>query len=338
LIQILAYPPKKLFFLIYSPLLLPYERQGIQKMDKETQKNKKVLITGCSSGFGLLTAVNAAKAGFDVIATMRNMDKSHYLNEALDQVGAEAVIEHLDVTDNQDITEIVEKYSPIDILINNAGILIMGSCIDITEAEMRQIFETNYFGPVSLTRAVIPQMIENNAGLIINVASLAGLVGHIFNATYSATKHALIGFSRSIRLELKPYNIKVVSVEPGYHKTEIIRSNANLSENFYDRKSPMFQYNRGFLRLMFDEILPRAGYAETVVDKIIHIMQTENPKPHYIIGKDAKFATTAQWLGLMKPLENKVYRKLLTATRRENKRVEAKKAKRQKNKKSLTNP
>ncbi len=294
------------------------------------KKNKRVLITGCSSGFGLLTAVEAARAGYDVVATMRNLGKADYLRQALDQADATAVIERLDVTDRSSIETIAEKYRPVDILINNAGILIMGSFLDITEDEMRTVFETNYFGVVALTRAVVGGMIENGSGLVINIASLAGLIGHIFNAAYCASKHALVGFSKSIRQELKPFNINVVSVEPGYHKTEIIRANANVSENFYNRDSPMFQYNRGFLRLMRDEIIPHAGEAQDVVKTIMKIMAADKPKAHYVIGKDARFATTMQWLGVTCALEKKIHNKLLAATRRENRRTEARKAKRKK--------
>jgi len=289
----------------------------------DDDRQKRVLITGCSSGFGLLTAVLSAKAGFDCIATMRNMSKTDYLRGALKQAGACATIEQLDVTSPEAVRQLVAKYAPVDILVNNAGILVMGSALDITEEEMRRVFETNYFGAVRLTRAVARQMIETGGGLIINVASLAGLVGHPFNAAYAAAKHALVGFSRSVRLELKPFNIDVVSVEPGYHRTEIIRSNANLTENFYDKQSPMFEYNRGFLKLMLDEIVPRAADAERVAKKIVEIMQAEKRKPHYVIGKDAKLLTIAKWLGLTFYVEKWIYKYLVRATRRENRRAEA---------------
>jgi len=293
-------------------------------------KRKRVLITGCSSGFGLLTAVEAAKAGYDCIATMRNIAKADYLRSALEQANVTATIDRLDVTDTEAVRTIAAKYAPIDVLINNAGILIMGSAMNITEDEMRKIFETNYFGAVALTRAVAAQMIESGGGLIINVASLAGLVGHPFNSAYAASKHALIGFSRSTRLELKPFNINVVSIEPGYHKTEIIRTNANLSENFYDSQSPMFEYNRGFLKLMLDEIVPRAADAERVARKIVEIMQTGRPKAHYVIGKDTRLLTIARWLGLTWLVEKMMYKYLIRATRRENKRAQAKKEGRKK--------
>jgi len=197
----------------------------------------------------------------------------------------------------------------------------MGSALDITEEEMRRIFETDFFGAVRLTRAIAPQMIERRSGLIINVASLAGLTGHLFNATYSSAKHALVGFSRSIRLELKPFNINVVSVEPGYHKTEIIRANANITDNFYDKESAMFEYNRGFLRLMMDEVVLRAAEADAVPAKIIEIMQAKKPKAHYVIGKDARIVALARWLGLAGLVDSIIYKKFPSAVRRE-KRLE----------------
>ncbi|RKY05121.1 MAG: hypothetical protein DRP56_09285, partial [Planctomycetota bacterium] len=152
--------------------------------------------------------------------------------------------------------------------------------------------------------------------------------GHPFNAAYAASKHALVGFTKSIRTELAPFGIDVISVEPGYHKTEIIRVNANQSENFYNRQSPMFQWNRGFLKAFLDEIVPRAGEPEAAVKTILMLMAAEKPKSHYVIGKDAKFATILQWLGLGDWLEKKVYRAIRRARRLENKREAEKKARR----------
>jgi short-subunit dehydrogenase len=260
---------------------------------------------------------------------MRNLDKAADLRSALKQAGTNAVIQKLDVTEPGDIEMIAEKYAPVDILVNNAGILIMGSFLDISEKEMRSVFETNYFAAVNLTRALVPDMINAQNGLIINIASLAGLLGHMYNAAYAASKHALIGFSRSIRLELQPFNIKVVSVEPGYHRTEIIRSNANLAENFYNKKSPAFEYNRGFLRFMLEKIIPRAADAADVADKLVEIMKTENPKPHYVMGKDAKFATAMIRLGLGSLLEKKAAQQLAINTRRQS-RIEQIRAERKK--------
>jgi NAD(P)-dependent dehydrogenase (short-subunit alcohol dehydrogenase family) len=299
------------------------------KIEKQRRNTpERVLITGCSSGFGLLTAVGAAKLGYDVVATMRNLDKSGPLQNALNAQNVSARIEKLDVTNPNSIDQLVKKIGPVDILINSAGILITGSFLDQTDEEMRQVFETNYFGIVNLTKAFTPGMIEQKSGRIINIASLAGLIGHPFNAAYAASKHALVGFTKSIRVELAPFGINVISIEPGYHKTEIIRVNANQSENFYNRRSPMFEWNRGFLKAFLDEIIPRAGEPQPVVEKILMLLTSEKPKSHYVIGKDAKFATTLQWLGLGNWLENKVYRKIRQARRLENKREAEKKARR----------
>jgi NAD(P)-dependent dehydrogenase (short-subunit alcohol dehydrogenase family) len=307
-------------------------------MNSDIQANnspKRVLITGCSSGFGLLTAVGAAKLGYDVIATMRNLDKGGPLQNALDAQNTTAQLEELDVTKPDSIDRLVKMIGPIDILINNAGILITGSFLDQTDDEVRRVFETNYFGIVNLTKAFTPGMIQQHRGRIINIASLAGLVGHPFNAAYAASKHALIGFTKSIRVELAPFGVDVISVEPGYHKTEIIRANANQSENFYDRKSPMFEWNRGFLKAFLDEIIPRAGEPEPVAKTLLMLMACEKPKSHYVIGKDAKFATTLQWMGLGPWLEKRVYRKIRQARRLEKKREAEKKARR-KQKKNLS--
>jgi len=285
-------------------------------MEKQKNTKKIVLITGCSSGFGLLTAVTAAKAGFEVVATMRNLSRDGRLKQALADAGVTAHIEQLDVTRPEEIQKIVEKYQKIDILVNNAGILMGGAFLSISDAEAREVFETDYFGAVELSRQVAKGMIERNSGMIINVASLAGRVGHLFNSAYGAAKHALIGFSKSIRLELRPFNIKVVSVEPGYHKTGVIGNNANLCENFHDRKSPMFAYNRGFFRLMTKEVIPRAGDPQKVADKIVKIMLSDNPRRHYIVGKDAKIAVVCQWLGLIGLIERLAYGKLLRNSQR----------------------
>lgn len=300
-------------------------------MENETtprKSSKHVLITGCSSGFGLFTAIDAARAGFTVTATMRNLAKKTALEEAAKSQNLDIDIRLLDVTDPKSINSLVNEIEPVDILVNNAGILITGSFLDQTDEEMRRIFETNYFGAVNLTRAVTPGMIERRSGRIINVASLAGLIGHPFNAAYAASKHAIIGFSKSIRVELAHFGIKVVSIEPGYHRTEIIGTNANQSENFYDRSSPMFSLNRGFLRTMFDEILPRAGDPQTVADVILKAMTAEKPKYDYIIGKDARFATTLQWLGLGPWLSRKVTRIIRRAAQAEDIREAEKKARR----------
>ncbi len=300
----------------------------------KTAPPKKVLITGCSSGFGLAAAVQAAKAGYEVIATMRNMKKAEYLQIELDHAKTTAAIEHLDITDHNQIEDIARKYSPIDILVNNAGMSILGSFLDITESEMDTVFQTNYFGVVALTRAVVPAMITAGSGRIINIASLAGRIGHPFNAAYAATKHALVGFSRSIRVELKPFNIHVTSIEPGYHKTEILRANVNLTENFYNPDSPMLRYNRGFLRLMRDVIIPHAGDPADVVKTILHAMQTKNPRPHYLVGRDAKLAIAARWLGLIGLAEKEVLHKIATAARRETRRADAKQNKKKRPRKS----
>ena len=290
----------------------------------ENPEKKRVLITGCSSGFGMYLAVEAAKKGYDVIATMRSLDKSGPLKTMLTQAQVTATIDKLDVTDTADIAAVTEKYAPIDILINNAGMLMAGSVITLSDEETRRIFETNYFGPAELIRRVVPQMIEAGHGQIINVASLAGLVGHMFNSAYSASKHALVGLTRSIKTELRPFDIKISVIEPGYHKTEIIRANANVAADFYNPDSPFIWYNRGFLRVMMEQIVPNAGDPSDVVDTILNVMETKHPKLHYIVGKDAKKLMRYKWLGMIGWIERKAYRLVNEAARLERKKAKKK--------------
>ena len=112
----------------------------------------------------------------------------------------------------------------------------------------------------------------------------------------------------------------------------IIGANANIADNFYNPDSPMTDYNKGFLALMLKEIIPRAGNPEDVSNLILKIIQTEKPKGHYTIGKDARFILTAKKLGLQKLLEKMALKKLMSATKREKRRTEARKQKRKKNK------
>jgi len=313
-----------------------------RKADMRQTASRRVLITGCSSGFGLLTAVRAAKEGFDVVATVRDLRRSEVLEHALEAAGTKATIDQMDVTDAGQIKRIAEKYSPLDVLVNNAGILVTGSFLDLSDQEVRQIFETNYFGAMALTRAVAGPMLERRQGRIINVASLAGIVGYPYNAAYAASKHALIGFSQSIRVELAPFGVEVISVEPGFHWTKILCSNARVSEHFYDRQNPLFEYNRGYLRAMTEEMLPWASRPETVADCIVRLMSLPRPRGRYVIGRDARVAMLCRWLGLMGWLERFVVHRIDRARRveiaRESRRKAGRRLQRQRREEGVTTP
>src|SRR5579864_6548915 len=205
---------------------------------------KIALITGASSGFGLLTSVELAKAGFRVVATMRDLGRRERLEQAIAAagVGAKLDISALDVTKFDAIQAFVEAvvrdYGHLDVLVNNAGFAVAGFAEDIKLDELRLQFETNFFGAVAMTKAVLPTMRRQGCGHIIQVSSIAGLHGAITTSSYSASKHALEGWSESLRLEVNSLGIKVVVVEPGAFQTDIWTRGAVMGEEATKPTSP----------------------------------------------------------------------------------------------------
>jgi NAD(P)-dependent dehydrogenase (short-subunit alcohol dehydrogenase family) len=187
---------------------------------------KNAIVTGSSSGFGKLIAIELAQSGFHVIATMRDQNKS----DSLVQLAVEnKVKEHihvypLDVTSAASIAKFKEHLqglNSVDVLVNNAGFAQGGFCEELSLDAYREQFETNFFGAVALTKAVLPAMRAQGTGKIINMSSISGKIGFPGLSAYTASKHALEGFSESLRLELIPFGIDVVLVEPGSYKTNI---------------------------------------------------------------------------------------------------------------------
>lgn len=184
-------------------------------------------ITGTSSGFGLLTSVQLASDGYQVVATMRNINKAPSLRQRAVHMGVSDRISivHLDVTDERRdesvILSPIQQYGTIDVLINNAGIGGHGFVEEVPLTEWRRTFDTNLFGAVACTRAVLPHMRTRKSGMIINIGSIGGRVASPGGAPYSASKFALEAFSESSRLEVAPFGVKVAIVEPGAFKTDM---------------------------------------------------------------------------------------------------------------------
>src|SRR5258708_9149853 len=177
-----------------------------------------VLITGTSSGIGLATAVACARAGHRVVATMRNLERKEELERTAKDGGLEIAVEHLDVTSSSvgmKLRELVLKYGPIFGLVNNAGIGFGGAFEEQTDEDIREQFETNVFGLMAVTRAVLPSMRAARRGRIVNVSSLSGRIGLPCVSAYAATEHAVEGFSESLPWEGAPFRGTVHLVQPG---------------------------------------------------------------------------------------------------------------------------
>ena len=253
--------------------------------------DKIALITGSSSGFGLLTSIELAKAGFRVVATMRDLSRRDRLDQAAVAAGVagQLDIRALDVTNFEAlpafVDAVVRDCGRLDVLVNNAGFAVAGFAEDIRLEELRRQFETNFFGAVAMTKAVLPIMRRQHSGHIIMVSSIGGLLGSVSVSSYSASKHALEGWSESLRLEVNALGIKVVLVEPGAYLTDIWTRGAVMGEKATQETSPNIQR---ILR-MRDRIqaLPKRDPIE-VARLIASIAQDPNPKLRYLVGRDAK--------------------------------------------------
>jgi NAD(P)-dependent dehydrogenase (short-subunit alcohol dehydrogenase family) len=252
---------------------------------------KIAVLTGASSGFGLLTSVELAKAGFRVIASMRDPAKRERLVQAAAaaQVSDRIDVRALDVTQVDAIPEFVDSvirdYGRIDVLVNNAGFAVGGFAEDIRLEELRLQFETNFFGAVAMTKAVLPVMRQQRSGHIIQVSSISGLQGAISVSSYSASKHALEGWSESLRLEVNSLGIKVVLVEPGAFDTGVWTSGAVMGQEAKKKTSPNFQRS-----LRMREVIATIPKADpiAVARTIVAIARNPSPKLRYLIGRDAK--------------------------------------------------
>src|ERR1017187_7987440 len=269
--------------------------------------DKIALITGSSSGFGLLTSIELAKAGFRVVAPSRDLGRRERLDQAATGVAALLDVRALDVT-NFDalpafVDSVVRDYGRLDVLVNNAGFAVAGFAEDIKLEELRYQFETNFFGAVAMTKAVLPAMRRQRSGHIIQVSSIAGLHGSVTVSSYSASKHALEGWSESLRLEINSLGIKVVLVEPGAFQTDIWTRGAVMGAIATKETSPNIQRS---LR-MRDRVqaLPKRNPIE-VARLIATIAQDPNPKLRYLVGRDARIQ-----LAMKRILPWKWYEKLI---------------------------
>jgi len=249
------------------------------------------LITGSSSGIGLLTSIELAKAGFLVVATMRDLARRERLDQAASAAGVASKIDvrALDVTKFDTIPGVIDAvvrdYRQLDVLVNNAGFAVAGFAEDIKLDELRLQFETNFFGAVAMTKAVLPAMRRQRSGHIIQISSIVGLQGSVTVSSYSASKHALEGWSESLRMEVNSLGIKVVLVEPGAFQTDIWTRGAVMGEQATKPSSPNIQRSRR-MRERFQQ-LPKADPI-AVARLIAAIAQNPNPKLRYLAGRDAK--------------------------------------------------
>jgi len=244
-------------------------------MEKNTPQ--VILITGCSSGFGLLTAARLASKGHHVVGTMRDLNKRAALEAEVKKRGGVIDILRLDVRDKHSIQETIKeigsKYGYIDVLVNNAGYAVGGFFEDLTEEEIRDLIETNFFGVQNVIREALPLMRPRKKGKIINISSVSGFYGSPCFGAYNASKWALEGFSESLRHELKPFGIDVLLIEPGMYKTKIFYENARTAKNFHNEESPYYGFSKSLeqrVRQKVDDCHKNPEDISILVEKLIN--------------------------------------------------------------------
>lgn len=255
-----------------------------------------VLITGCSSGFGLLTALHLGRLGHRVVATLRRPERDVELTRAARDEGLPISIAALDVCDPAQVTAAVaqaqSEHGPLDVLINNAGVELRSSIEDADEDDIRRQFDTNVFGAIRVMQAVLPAMRERRSGTIVNVSSVAGVVSRPYGGYYAASKHALEAISEALHYEVAPFGVRVALVEPGQFAT-------NLLDNAWNGKrftatSPYWtrsgQFDQHLVRLA-----PGGERAapDEVVQLIADVAVGERPGLRHLAGADAHMIVAA---------------------------------------------
>ena len=249
------------------------------------------IVTGSSSGIGFKTALTLARNGFYTYATMRNLEKSKNITEIANTEKLPLQVVQLDVNDDKSVKDAIDKIvaenKRIDLLVNNAGYGLFGSLEDISLEEIKAQFETNFFGVIRVTQQVLPVMRKQNSGTIVNVSSVGGRIGVPVLSAYQSTKFALEGLSESMSYELEPFGIRVVIIEPGFIRTNIINSSTSAKKDL-DPKSPYFSLMQN-VKNHFKSMMENASSSppEEVAKVILQAITSENPQLRYTVGDDA---------------------------------------------------
>ncbi|WP_336936401.1 oxidoreductase [Acinetobacter beijerinckii] len=263
--------------------------------------SKVILITGASSGIGLATADLLNEAGFIVYGTSRRTsDSSQYKFNLIE----------LDVNNedsvNRAIAKVIKNEGRIDVLINNAGFAIAPAGAEESSMQQAQaIFDTNFFGVVRMTRAVLPVMRKQNSGLILNISSVLGLLPMPFGALYSTSKHALEGYSESLDHELRTQGIRVSLIEPAYTKTSL---GINLLEA--DAKISAYDHIREKLHQHMIKAINKSDDPGVVAKTILTVINSQNILPRYTSGKTARHLKNLRKFAPVKIFDTLIQRSL----------------------------
>ena len=258
--------------------------------------SKVAVVTGSSSGIGLETALVLAENGFKTYATMRNVSKASKILDKVQRRNLPIEVLELDVNSDKSVRQAVEKIvkaeGRIDVLVNNAGYALIGAVEDLSTDEVRDQYETNVFGVFRTIREVLPTMRRQRNGTIINISSIAGVIGFVGMGAYVSTKFAIEGLTQSLRLELAPFGIRAMVIEPGVIKTNILDSSpvakgAQSKSSAY--KEMMQQFNE-----ILNSMVKNASEPIVVANQVLRAVTEMQPKMRYPAGPDAEMILAAR--------------------------------------------
>jgi len=259
-------------------------------LNKTMNEKRVAIVTGSSSGIGFEISLMLARNGLTTYATMRDLHKSSMLTSIADKEKIPLRCVQLDVTDDmsvkQAIETIVNESHNIDILINNAGYGLSGALEDLLIDEIKLQFDTNFFGLIRATQAVLPIMRNHGSGIIVNISSGLGRFGIATSSAYASSKFAVEGLTESMSYELESFGIKTILVEPGIIKTNFIKA-AVLAQKSKDPNSPYFQFMNNMDEGM-KKLIENSESPEYVARVVLDAINDSNPKLRYLAGKDVE--------------------------------------------------
>jgi NAD(P)-dependent dehydrogenase (short-subunit alcohol dehydrogenase family) len=263
-------------------------------------KRKCVLITGATDGLGKALALFLANRGYRVFGAGRSPEKLAQLDAMARAQKLPLETLALDVCSDDSvkrgIQHVLDSAGAVDVLVNNAGVNYTATVEDLSMEDWRAQFETNFFGVLRVTRAVLPQMRERRSGRILMMSSVSGFVTAPTQGAYSSSKHALEALSNALRLELYPFDIPVVLIEPGYIVTGIGKAAAELSKPYVQKDGP---YAPLYARFFTSVNAARARSKTTPEDcarVMLHAIETRNPNPRYGVTSLFHFTKWSKWL------------------------------------------
>jgi NAD(P)-dependent dehydrogenase (short-subunit alcohol dehydrogenase family) len=254
-------------------------------------ERRTVIVTGCSSGLGLETAVYLAERGFRVCATMRDIRKRERLDREAGRRGVALDVLPLDVTNEPAvraaIDSVADRYGDLYGVVNNAGVLLRGFFEDLGDDEIRQVFETNVFGTMAVTRAVLPHLRRAGRGRVVIISSIGGRLGSPALTAYCGSKFALEGFGEALVQEVQPLGVHVSLVAPAMIVSEMWRGNRGLARGSTNPASP---YHDSFLneeRWADEWLASSPTQPADVADAVYSALTVDRPPLRYVVGKRA---------------------------------------------------